>query len=134
MADGTTIDTDQDDDAEAKPRKKARKAKAAEAAPAAEADEAAGGAMKKKDLIDRVVAATGAKRRDAGSVIEATLAAMGAALDAGEALTLPPLGRVRVVKRKDIAKGGASLTLKLARGGDKAAKGDGGLAEGEGSD
>lgn len=118
--------------ASAKPGKKVRNT-ARETVPDADAagEVAAegGGGLRKKELIDRVVAATGARRRDAGPAVEATLAALGDALARGEALVLPPLGRMRVVKRKDSAKGGTTLTLKLSRGGAKGAAGEGGLAE-----
>jgi len=69
-----------------------------------------------KDLIERVVAETGAKRNAVKPVVEATLKALGQAFDAGDHLTLPPLGRARVNRSKDTA-GGAMLTIKLRRGG-----------------
>jgi hypothetical protein len=65
-------------------------------------------ALKLKDLIDSVAAATGGKKPDVKKVVEATLAALGEALAAGKALAVPPLGKVRVVKNK-----GPALTLKL---------------------
>ncbi|HMO09835.1 MAG TPA: HU family DNA-binding protein [Paracoccaceae bacterium] len=133
MADGADLELEDTGEA-ARPRKKARKPAEVPVETPAE-DAAATANLRKKDLIDHVVAATGAKRRDVGPAVEATLAAIGEALERGEALTLPPLGRLRVVKRKDGAKaGGATLTLKLVRGGAKSAAGDGGLAEAEGSD
>ncbi|MFV0490546.1 MAG: HU family DNA-binding protein [Pseudorhodobacter sp.] len=70
--------------------------------------------VKKSDLIERVMRASGAKRRDVKVIMEATLAELGRALAAGEEMSLPPLGKVRVQKHKsgeftDI------LTLKLRR-------------------
>lgn len=66
------------------------------------------GTVKLKDLIDGVAAATGGKKPEVRKTVEATLAALGEALATGKALTLPPLGKLRVVKNK-----GAALTLKL---------------------
>lgn len=74
-----------------------------------EADAAASQAgLKLKDLIDSVAAATGGKKPEVKKTVEATLAALGEALATGKALTVPPLGKLRVVKNK-----GPALTLKL---------------------
>ncbi|TDL84104.1 DNA-binding protein [Palleronia sediminis] len=70
--------------------------------------------LKKKDLIDRVVAASGAKKKDAKPVVEATLAVLGQALSDGEQLNLQPFGKLRIQRRKDMPNGQA-LTLKLRR-------------------
>lgn len=81
------------------------------------APEAIGGAMKLKDLIEAVAATTGGKKPEVKAVVEATLSALGEALSTGRALTVPPLGKLRVVKNK-----GPALTLKLRlAGGAKAA-------------
>lgn len=112
------------------PAKKApaRKPKAAATAavtpadsPAPEAVEPApaGPVLRKKDLIDRVVAASGAKKKVAKDVVEATLQVLGDALAAGDQLVLPPLGHAHRTKTKDTAAGGATLTVKLRRGGAK---------------
>lgn len=74
----------------------------------APAEPAAGGMVKLKDLIDSVATATGGKKPDVKKTVEATLAALGEALATGKALTVPPLGKLRVVKNK-----GPALTLKL---------------------
>ena len=107
-------------DAEKKPARSAKPGKkkpVAEAAPKpaptlVESPETAEkvAAMKLKDLIEGVAAATGGKKPEVKAVVAATLAAMGEALAAGKALALPPLGKLRVVKAK-----GPSLTLKLRR-------------------
>jgi hypothetical protein len=73
-----------------------------------------------KDLIDRVAAATGQKPKDVRDVVVATLAALGTALDQGEALNVPPLGKIKVNRSRDLDNG-ASLTLKLRRMGAVAA-------------
>jgi hypothetical protein len=77
--------------------------------------------LRKKAFIARVIAASGAKKKDAQNVIEATLAALGAAFSAGEAVALPPLGRARVSRQIDKS-GGEMLVIKLRRGGEKAAR------------
>jgi DNA-binding protein HU-alpha len=101
-----------------KPRaKRAKAATAAAAAPAdAEAAPADGNRLRRKELIARVVAKSGAKRGEVTKIVEATLAVLGDALQAGEALVLPPLGNLQVRKRAD-APEGSPLTLKLRRGG-----------------
>jgi Bacterial DNA-binding protein len=70
--------------------------------------EATAAGLKLKDLIDSVAEATGAKKPDVRKTVEATLAALGEALATGKSLTVPPLGKLRVVKNK-----GPALTLKL---------------------
>lgn len=70
--------------------------------------------VQKRDFIDRVVAATGARRTDARPIIEATLAQLGLVLSAGQTLAVPPLGRARINLEKD-ARGGDVITLRLRR-------------------
>ncbi len=74
--------------------------------------------MKVKDLIDRVAAASDQNKKDVRAIVEATLAELGKALEAGETLILPPLGRLRIANQKSDA-AGQILTLKLRRGGEK---------------
>lgn len=81
-----------------------------------------GGAdLRKADLVDRVVAATGAKKADVRSVVDATLAELAKALTQSEALQLPPLGRIKVVKRKPVD-GGEVLQLRVRQVEEDAAK------------
>lgn len=75
----------------------------------------AGGTLRAKDLIARVAGATGAKVKDIKATVEATLAELGRALDAGEALNLPPLGRVKITPAKT-AGSTQPMKLKLRRG------------------
>ena len=70
--------------------------------------------VQKKDFVDRVVAATGAKRAEARPIIDATLEQLGEALAAGCTLAVPPLGRARVNLEKD-QRGGDVITLRLRR-------------------
>lgn len=76
------------------------------------------GALKKKDLIERVIAATGGKKKDVKEVVEVTLAVLGAALQGGEGLNLPPFGKARVAKSKGEGTATA-LTVKLRGAGAK---------------
>jgi len=70
--------------------------------------------LKLKDLVDGVAATTGAKKPEVKKAVEATLAALAAALNAGAVLALPPLGKLRVVKTTATA---LTLKLRLASGG-----------------
>jgi len=64
-----------------------------------------GPVMRKKELIDTVVARTGMKKKDAKPVIEGMLAVLGGALAEGRELILPPLGKVLVRKEKMLPNG-----------------------------
>lgn len=59
--------------------------------------------IKKPELIDRVMAETGLKKKDVKPVVEAMLAVLGRALIAGEELTVPPLGKVMINRSKEVA-------------------------------
>lgn len=88
-------------------------------APAPVAEHAAVPQLKKKELIERVVAAMGGKKKGVREIVEATLTILGDALDKGEGLNLPPFGKARIAKQ-----GGdgidTAMTLKVRRGtGDK---------------
>ena len=58
--------------------------------------------LRKKELIERVVARSGVKKKDAKPAIEAMLAVLGEALAAGEDLNLQPLGKVMVKRTKEL--------------------------------
>ncbi len=91
----------------------------------ADSDENSGGAskgaakgdgLKMKELLTAVTTKTGAKKKDAKDVVDATLAEIAAALKSGKSLNLPPLGNLRVAKTQE--KGGATMmVLKLRMGG-----------------
>ena len=100
--------------AAAKPAAARRKAAAKPAAAAAAPVK--GGTLRKKDLIDRVVQVSGAKKKDTREIVEAVLTVLGDALAGGEMLALPPFGRARVNKHRDLDSG-EMLTVKLRRGG-----------------
>lgn len=79
----------------------------------AEANEAAAPAtLRLKELVDRVAASTGGKKKGVKEIVEATLTQLGLALHAGEMLNLPEFGKVRVAKPQGAAPGSA-MTLKL---------------------
>lgn len=75
--------------------------------------------LKKKELIQRVVTSIGGKKK-AGvkEIVEATLTALGEALQKGETLNLPPFGRARIAKAKGEGKN-AAMTVKLRGAGEK---------------
>jgi nucleoid DNA-binding protein len=74
----------------------------------------ANAALKLKGLIDRVTEASGAKRKDVKTVVEATLIQLGQALARGEAMNLPGLGHLRVARKATADT--PSMTLKLRQG------------------
>jgi nucleoid DNA-binding protein len=80
---------------------------------APEAGQQGGASLKKPDLLDQIVARTNLKKRDVKPAIEAALVLMGDALREGTELNLPPLGKLRVVKSKDLDGGASVVTLKL---------------------
>jgi len=71
--------------------------------------------FKKVDLISAVTNSTHLKRSDAKVAVEATLAALGAALAEGKDLNVAPLGKIRQIKAKDLPSGAKVHTLKLRR-------------------
>ena len=88
-----------------------------DAAPAAKPEKA--DSLKKKELLERVVAAIGGKKK-AGvkEIVEATLTTLGEALQKGETLNLPPFGKARIAKSKGEGSK-AQLIVKLRGAGTK---------------
>ncbi len=79
---------------------------------AAGAPVAKGAALKMKDLVERVIKISGAKKKGVKEIVEATLAALGDALAKGEAINLPGFGRAKVAHAED--KGaGKPMTIKM---------------------
>lgn len=68
--------------------------------------------IKKPELIERVMAETGMKKKDVKPVVEAMLAVLGRTLTNGEDLTVPPLGKVMIKRRKEVANA-QILTIKV---------------------
>ena len=71
--------------------------------------------LKLRELVEQVAAASGAKRKGLKEVVEATLAAMGAALSRGDELNLPPLGKLKVGRQKAMGEG-EMIVIRLRRG------------------
>lgn len=107
-----------------KPRSSAAVTKAAEveapvAAEGVQPESAAGegtasSTLKLRELVSRVVEATGAKKKGVKEIVEGTLVEIGAALLKGEELNLPGVGKVRVAKA--LEKDGVSLMTVKIRG------------------
>lgn len=91
--------------------------------PSATTGDDKGASLKKKELIDRVMAVTGGKKKDVKEVIEATLSVLGAALQSGEGLNLPAFGKARIAKSKGEGASSA-MTVKLRGAGTKRAPQD----------
>ena len=66
--------------------------------------------LRKKELIERVVARSGIKKKDAKPVIEAMLSVLGESLANGEDLNLQPLGKVMVKRVKEHANAKVMVT------------------------
>ncbi len=102
------------------------RAKPAAAAPSPEAQVAAAASalvsvvgnalsIRKKELVERVVAASGAKKKQVKEIVEHTLKALGDALAKGEELHLPPFGKAKVNRSRD-NDGGTTMMVKLRQG------------------
>ncbi len=78
--------------------------------------------LRRKDLIERVAKTSGAKKKAVREIVEATLRVLGDALEAGETLALPPFGKAKVNRHRDLASG-EMLTVKLRRSGPRKTKG-----------
>lgn len=70
--------------------------------------------LRKRELVERVAGLSGVKKKDVKAVVEATLAVLGDALAAGEELNLPPLGKARINRQKDGARG-RMMVIRLRR-------------------
>jgi nucleoid DNA-binding protein len=84
--------------------------------------------LKKKDLVERVAKRTAAKKSEARDIVDAVLAELGAALARGDELNLPPLGKAKVNKTRDIAQGEV-LIVKLRRSAEGKETGETPLAD-----
>ncbi|WP_299145215.1 HU family DNA-binding protein [uncultured Tateyamaria sp.] len=61
--------------------------------------------MRKKELVDAVVAKSGMKKKDVKPVVEAMLSVLGSALQDGRELNLQPLGKVKINREKKLPTG-----------------------------
>ncbi len=71
-----------------------------------------GPVMRKKELIDAVVTRSGMKKKDAKPVVESMLAVLGEALADNRELNLPPFGRVKIRKERQLPNG-RMMVIKL---------------------
>ncbi|MCE6952803.1 HU family DNA-binding protein [Cereibacter sphaeroides] len=83
-------------------------------APAEPAEARASVVLRKKDLIEQVAGATGVKRKEVREAVEATLVALGEALERGDELNLPPLGHLKVQRRNNL-RAGIRMMVRLRR-------------------
>jgi len=65
--------------------------------------------MRKPDLIEKVVARSGIKKKDAKPVVEAMLAVLAETLAEGREMRLPPLGKVIINRTKELDNGTAYI-------------------------
>ncbi|MGR3341991.1 MAG: HU family DNA-binding protein [Paracoccaceae bacterium] len=70
--------------------------------------------VRRKELVERIVAASGLKPNAVKTILDAVLKEMGDILSSGEGLNVQPLGKLVVNRRKDIP-GGQILNCKLRR-------------------
>jgi DNA-binding protein HU-alpha len=68
--------------------------------------------LKKKELLDLIVARSGIKKKDAKPVVEAMLAVLGETVASGRELNLQPLGKLRI-NRTEIKENGKVIICKL---------------------
>ena len=93
-------------------RKTTKKTEAVVEAPAKTTEDVV---LRKKDFVERVAKVSGAKKAVARDVAQAVLQVLTEALDKGETIVLPPLGKMRVTRTA--ANNCASvLHIKLKRG------------------
>ncbi|WP_372572518.1 HU family DNA-binding protein [Ruegeria jejuensis] len=65
----------------------------------------AGPELRKKELIDQVVARSGVKKKDAKPVVEALLAILGETVAEGRELNLQPFGKLKINRSEEKANG-----------------------------
>lgn len=69
------------------------------------AEDAEPAELRRGELIDRVVAQTGIRKKFAKPVIEEVLAILGEELAEGRRLSLQPMGRFKITRHEDLEKG-----------------------------
>lgn len=81
------------------------------------------GAFKRQDLLEAVVARSGAKRPEVKLLLDLVLEELARAMDAHSELALAPLGKLSVKRRKPDGGGPDILTIKLRRSRETGAEG-----------
>ncbi|GFE63684.1 HU family DNA-binding protein [Litoreibacter roseus] len=61
--------------------------------------------VRKGDLVDRMMAASGMKKGEARRALEASLAVLGAALREGHDINAAPLGKIKITRQKETQNG-----------------------------
>jgi DNA-binding protein HU-alpha len=69
-----------------------------------------GPVMRKKELVEAVVARSGVKKKDVKPVVEAMLSVLGEALADNRELNLQPFGRLKVRKERQLGNGRMMIT------------------------
>lgn len=77
--------------------------------------------LKKVDLVNEVVERSGIKKKFAKPAIEAALAVLGEALAEGRGLNLRPMGKLKIMRSKDVANG-TVMTARIRQPLDKKAR------------
>ena len=70
--------------------------------------------LQKRQFLNAVAQRSGLRSAQIKEVVEATLAELGEAIASGQTLALPPLGRARVNRQKDVS-GAEVIILRLRR-------------------
>jgi DNA-binding protein HU-alpha len=65
--------------------------------------------LKLRGLVDLVVKRTGAKKKDVKPIVEAALAIMGETVADGRDLNLPPMGKLKINRVKEIKNGQVTI-------------------------
>ena len=92
---------------------------------------------RKPEFVERVAARSGLKKRDVKSALDAVMAELTETLLRGDELVLPPMGRIRAVKTREVGGGAHVMTLKLRtmkEGAGGATDHDSGVAESDDAD
>lgn len=70
--------------------------------------------LQKRQLVARIAQRAGRRNAEVRDIVDATLAELGEAISAGQTLALPPLGRARISRQKDVS-GAEVIVLRLRR-------------------
>ena len=70
--------------------------------------------LQKRQLVSRIAQRVGRGNSEIRPIVEATLAELGEAISAGQTLALPPLGRARISRQRDVS-GAEVIILRLRR-------------------
>lgn len=70
--------------------------------------------LQKRQFLSAVAHRAGMRNAQVKHIVEATLAELGDAIAAGHTLALPPLGRARINRQRDVS-GSEVITLRLRR-------------------